>query len=112
MRRSRGQSLVEVVTLAPLLVLCGLLGMQALAFGAAHVYADNAAHAGAVAAGLGGDPAAAAKRAVPGWARGRVDVRRSGRQLRVLLRPRAVLPAVAGLLSVESAVSIGGVARR
>lgn len=97
----RGQSLVELVALTPIVLLCGLLGMQALAAGANRVQADNALAAGAVAKALGHDPEAAAQRALPGWSRGNSLVRVAGGQLKVRLEPRAFVPGMAGLLAVD-----------
>jgi hypothetical protein len=107
-----GQSVVELVAAAPVLLLCGALGMQALAAGATYVYSDNAAHAGALAAQLGRDPVVAARAAVPGWSRGRVEIRSRGRVVTARLRPRPVVPLVAPLLTAESSASfveVGGV---
>lgn len=101
-RRQSGQSMVELVAMVPLLLLCCLLGLQALAAGAVFVSADNAAHAGAVAGELGGDAPAAARAALPGWAAGRASVRVSGGRVDVLLRPRAIVPPVEQLLNVRS----------
>lgn len=101
-RGQRGQSLVELVTMAPVVFLCGLLGLQGLVAGANFVYADNAAHAGALAGQLDSNPVTAAQAAVPGWSRGRVDVRRHGPTVTVRLTPRAIVPPLAGLLAVHA----------
>jgi hypothetical protein len=98
LRPESGQASVELVALAPLLVAVVLAAAQLLAAGAARELADHAAEAGAVALLQGGDPKAAARAAVPGWSRARVRVRVDGRRVRVRLRPRAVLPALAGML--------------
>ena len=94
----RGQASIELVALAPVLLAAVLAVSQLLAAGAAQELADHAAEAGAVALLQGTDPAAAAYEAVPGWARGRVDVRVQDRRVRVRLRPRSFLPAPAELL--------------
>ena len=106
--RESGQSLVETVAAAPIVLLAGLLALQALTAGANFVYADNAAHAGVVAASLGGDPRAAARHALPGWARGRVHVTTAGGRLHVRLSPRALLPGIAPLLSVSAGARLPG----
>lgn len=93
-----GQASVELVALAPLVVAVVLAAAQLLAAGAARELADHAAEAGAVALLQGADPRTAAREAVPGWSRGRFDVRVDGRRVRVRLRPRAFLPALAGTL--------------
>ena len=93
-----GQASVELVALAPLLAAVVLAAAQLLAAGAARELAGHAAGAGAIALLQGTDPAVAAREAVPGWSRGRVDVRIDGGRVRVRLRPRSFLPALAGLL--------------
>lgn len=106
-----GQASVELVALAPLLVAVVLAAAQLLAAGAARELAGHAAGAGAVALLQGTDPAAAARDAVPGWSRGRVDVRIDGRRVRVRLRPRSFLPALAGLLESTAEAHAGALAR-
>ena len=51
----------------------------------------------------GGD----ARDAVPGWSRGRVDVRVQDRRVRVRVRPRSFLPALAGLLDATGEADAG-----
>jgi hypothetical protein len=101
MRTSRsmsGQASVELVALAPLLLAVVLAAAQLLAAGAARELAGHAAEAGAVALLQRADPAAAARDAVPGWSRGRLDVRVEGHRVRVRLRPRSFVPGLAGML--------------
>jgi hypothetical protein len=98
----RGQSTVEVLAFLPIVLLCGVLGLQGLIAGANFVVADNAAHAGALAGELGDDPRAAARSAAPGWATSRIDVRVRGRRVGVRLRPRALFPPLARLLVARS----------
>lgn len=108
-RGQRGQALVEILGLVPIVAVCGLLAMQALVVGANHVAADSAVHAGAIAAQTGGDVRVAVREAIPGWSRGRVTVRERGEVIGVKLRPRAVIPGLAGWLTVEaSARTVGG----
>lgn len=95
-----GQSVVEVVALAPVVLVCGLLGLQTLVAGANVVAADHAAHAGALAKQLGQDPEAAARNAIPGWSRGEVRVRMRGDELIVRLKPRSIVPGFSGLLQI------------
>lgn len=103
-----GQASVELVALAPLLVAVVLAAAQLLAGGSARELADHAAEAGAIALlQQDADPTAAVRDAVPGWSRGRVDVRIDGRRVRVRLRPRAFLPAVAGLLEATGEAHAG-----
>ncbi len=104
---SSGQASVELVAVAPLLIAAVLAVAQLLAAGAARELADHAAEAGAVALLQRTDPAQAARDAVPGWSRGRVDVRVQGRRVRVRLRPRAFLPKLAELLEATGEAHAG-----
>ena len=102
-----GQASVELVALAPLLAAAVLAVSQLLAAGAAQELADHAAEAGAVALLQQTDPAAAAREAVPGWSRERVDVRVQDRRVRVRVRPRSFLPALAELLEATGTADAG-----
>ena len=85
LRSARGQASVELVAGIPALVLCGLIALQLLTVG----YASS--------------PAGPAVRgALPGWARGRVDVSSSGGSLTVRLRPPSPFAALADALEVSS----------
>lgn len=101
-RGEQGQSTVEVVALAPLVLLCCLVGLQGLLFGATHVVAADAVHAAVLAGQLGRDPQPAARRSAPGWAASRVRVEERAGRVRVTLRPRAVLPALGHLLEASA----------
>lgn len=103
----RGQASVELVALLPLLVAVALSVGQLLAFGAAREAAGQAAGAGAIALLRGGDAAAAARSAVPGWSRERVAVRVRGRQVRVRLRPMVVVPGLGDGLVARAAADAG-----
>lgn len=106
-RRECGQALVEVVAAAPLVLFCGLLGLQCLAAGAAYVCADNAAHSAALAGQLGDDVDRAARAALPGWSSGHVEVTVRGGRVTVRLTPRALVPPLAKLLTAKAtAVSV------
>ena len=105
--RERGQASVELVALAPMLLAAVLAVSQLLAAGAARELADHAAEAGAVALLQRTDPVAAAREAVPGWSRGRVDVRVEDRSVSVRLRPRSFLPALAQLLEATGEADAG-----
>lgn len=102
-----GQASVELVAVAPLLIAVVLAVAQLLAAGAARELADHAAEAGAVALLQHTDPAQAARDAVPGWSRGRVDVRVEDHRVRVRLRPRAFLPQLADLLEATGEAHAG-----
>lgn len=102
-----GQASVELVVLAPLLVMVVLAGAQLLAAGAAASQADHAAEAAAIALLQGGDPAAAARAAVPGWTSRRMRVRIDGRRVRVRLRPPAPIASLGGLLESTGEADAG-----
>jgi len=107
LRRDCGQASVELVALAPMLLAAVLAVAQLLAAGAARELADHAAEAGAVALLQDADPALAARDAVPGWSRGRVDVSVKERRVRVRLRPRSFLPALGELLEATGEAHAG-----
>jgi anti-sigma factor RsiW len=99
MRGERGQATIELVAALPLLVAVALAACQALAAGVARELADHAAEAGAVAALQETDAADAARSSLPGWARSRLAVRVSGGEVRVRLRPPALIPGTSSLLA-------------
>jgi hypothetical protein len=105
--RESGQASIELVVLAPLLVAIVLTAAQLLAAGAAGELADHAAEAAAVAMLQGGDPAAAARDAVPGWSRGRMSVRVDGRRVRVRMRPPSAIPGLGRMLEATSQADAG-----
>jgi hypothetical protein len=102
---ARGQATVELVAGLPALLLAGLLALQLLAAGYALTLADGAAEAGALALAAGRPAAAAARDALPGWARGDVDVQVNGGRVTVRLRPPSPLPAIADRLAVTSSAA-------
>ncbi|MEA2245697.1 MAG: hypothetical protein QOH46_226 [Solirubrobacteraceae bacterium] len=104
---SAGQATVELVGMLPLAALVALTAGQLLAAGAARELAGNAAGAGAAALVQGLDPRQAARDAVPGWSRRRVEVRVDGRRVRVRMRPVAVVPGLDRRL-VATAVADAG----
>jgi hypothetical protein len=106
-RAESGQASVELVALAPLLVVVAFAAAQLLAAGAAAELADHAAEAGAIALLQDRDAAAAARAAVPGWSRERMSVRVIGRRVRVGLRPVSALPGLAGLLEAHGEADAG-----
>lgn len=113
-RRSRrlagadGQSAVEIVGLLPILLAVTLAAAQLLAAGVANEVADHAAEAGALAILQGGDPADAARAAVPGWARERVDVAVSATRVAVTVRPPSPFPGLADRLTAHASAHAGG----
>jgi hypothetical protein len=98
----RGQATVELVAGVPALILCGLIAFQLLAVGYASSLAGDAAEAGAMAIAAGRPAAPAVRAALPGWARGRVDVSTEGGSLTVALRPPSPFAAIADGLEVSS----------
>jgi hypothetical protein len=98
----RGQAAVELVAGIPALMLCGLVAFQLLAVGYASSLAGDAAEAGAMAIAAGRPAGPAVRAALPGWARGRVDVSTDGGSLTVALRPPSPFAAIADGLEVRS----------
>jgi hypothetical protein len=89
----RGQAAAELVAVVPLVLVAALaLGQLALA-GWALIAAGEAARAGARAAHVGTDPAAAAARAVPD-ALGPADVGVRDARVDVVVRAPALLPGL------------------
>jgi hypothetical protein len=105
-RAERGQASVELLGVLPLLIAVALASAQLLAVGYSSVLAGNAAEAGALALAGGGDPRAGARDALPGWSRARARVRVSGGEVRVALRPPALLRALAGALEVSASATV------
>jgi hypothetical protein len=100
--RSRGQASVELLAGLPLLLAAALAAGQLLLAGYALSLADGAAEAGSIAAAAGQDPARAARRSLPGWARERARISAAAGRVRVELEPPSPLGAVSGLLAVRS----------
>jgi len=107
MGASRGQASVELLGVLPLVAMLVLVVGQLLAAGAAAELAAGAAEAGAVALVEQGDPAAAARAAIPGWSRGRVTVAVEDTRVRVAVRPRAIVPPLASLLTARASADSG-----
>jgi hypothetical protein len=106
-RSASGQASVELVALLPLAALIALAIGQLLAAGAARELAGSAAEAGAAALLQGGDPAAAARDALPGWSRGRTTVHVAGRRVEIHVRPRTVIGVLAGRLEASASADAG-----
>ncbi len=104
---ARGQAAVELVGILPILVAVALAAAQLLAAGVARELAGHAAQAGAMALLQGGEPARAARDAVPGWARDRMTVAVRGRRVEVVLRPPAPARAVADGLAARAVATAG-----
>lgn len=100
MRRSGGQASVELLGSLPVLIGLGLVLFQLLAVGYAGVMAGHAAEAAALASASGRDPGTAARDAVPGWPRSRVQVVSRAGRTRVELRPPSLVPGLGEKLEV------------
>jgi hypothetical protein len=99
---------VELLGVLPVLIAVALAVFQLLAVGYASVLAGNAAEAGAIALAAGGDPRAGVREALPGWSRARADVRVSGGEVGVRLRPPALLQALGERLEVSAKAAVEG----
>lgn len=107
MTSQRGQASVELVALLPLLVLVALVVAQLLAAGRCRELAGHAAAAGAAALLQDEDPGRAARRALPGWSRSRLDVVVRGRVVSVALRPPGLLPGLGNALRTRVQADAG-----
>jgi hypothetical protein len=90
----------------PLLLAVALAAAQVLAVGYASVLAGNAAEAGALTLAGGGDARAGVRAALPGWSRAHARVEVRGGEVRVHLRPPALLRPLAGELEVAATASV------
>ena len=106
-RFASGQATVELVAILPVAIVVGLAVGQLLAAGAARELAGNAAAAGAAALLQGLDAPQAAREALPGSSRDRVDIEISGRRVRVRVRPVAILPLLADELAATVTADAG-----
>jgi hypothetical protein len=107
LRDTRGQASLELLAVLPLGVAIVMVVFQLLAAGASKELAGNAAGAGAAALLQGLDPRAAAREALPGWSRSRVDVSVRGDRVRVRLRPVSLIPGAAGVLTATAEAEAG-----
>lgn len=103
----RGQASLELLASVPAMLLAVVVALQLAITGYSLHLADGAAEAGALALAGRGDPVAAAKAAMPGWARGAVEVSASTAGVEVTVRPPAPLPALSEALEVSSAAWVG-----
>jgi hypothetical protein len=100
-----GQATVELVALLPLVLVVALAAAAFLAAQSAGEQAGEAAQAGAMALLQGGDPRAAARRALPSHARATITVH--GRRVTVRVRPRLPLHALARPLTAAATATAG-----
>lgn len=102
LRETSGQTTVELVALLPLIAALTIGSWQAVVVGHSWWLAGVAARAASRAQVVGGDPARAARRALPRGARERlVLTRRGGGELTL----RLAVPAVVGGLRLGSATA-------
>jgi hypothetical protein len=102
-----GQATVEVVALLPLLLVAALAAAALLAAQSVGEQAGQAAEAGAVALLQGGDPEAAARRALPAGARPHADIAVHDRSVTVTLRPRLPFGALERPLTAHATAHAG-----
>jgi hypothetical protein len=102
----RGQATVELIGALPVLLILGLVLLQALAVGYAAVLAGTAAEAGALATAAGADADAGAKESLPGWSRAHARVTERGGTVRVHLQPPSPLRIIARELEVDADASV------
>ena len=102
---------MELVAGLPALLLLAAVVMQLLAVGYSAVLAGDAAEAGALAIARGGAPEAAARAAIPGWARGGMQVRRAVGAVNVQIRPPRLVPWVASLLRIHASAAVAAPGR-
>lgn len=99
LRRERGVAAVEFVALLPLLLLSAAFAWQLLLLAASANAAENAARTGSRAATRGGDGAAEALEALPGWLRDGADIG-GGNRMRVSVEAPLLFPGT-GLSAVR-----------
>ena len=93
-QNEHGQATVELVGFLPLLLVATLAGVALIASHAAGEHAGQAAEAGAVGLLEGGDPRAAARRALPRGTRARTTIAVHGRRVTVQVRPNLPITAL------------------
>jgi hypothetical protein len=102
-----GQATVELVALLPLLLIAALAGAALVAAHAAGEHAGQAAQAGAMALIQGGDPRAAARRALPAGTRRRATIEIHGRRVTVRIRPDLPVAALERPLTGTATAAAG-----
>ena len=97
---------MELLAGLPALLLLAVVVMQLLAVGYTAVLAGNAAEAGALSMAASGAPEAAARRAVPGWGRSGMTVRRATGAVHVEMTPPRLIPWTGRLLRVHASAAV------
>ena len=103
---SPGQASVELLGALPVVLVLGLVLLQLLAVGYACVLAGHAAESAALAVASGGEALKAARAAVPGWSRARMEVDVKGGRVEIRMRPPSALEALARQLEVHAAATV------
>jgi hypothetical protein len=103
LRGERGQASLELLGTMPALVAGALVGLQLLVAAYSLHLVDGAAEAGALAVAAGAAPEPAARAALPGWARSRVEVEADSGRVRVAISPPGPLGAIGDLALSSSA---------
>src|SRR4051812_43590667 len=106
LRDRNGQAAVEMMGALPVVLLLGLVVLQLLAVGYASVIAGQAAESAALALAGGGDAEEAARAAVPGWSRTRMQIEVRGGRVTGSMRRRAAIDAVARKLEVHAGAEV------
>jgi hypothetical protein len=103
-RESTGQAAIELIAVAPLLLVLLLVVGQLVIAGFALWSAGDAARAGARAALVGGDPERAARSALPGWLEHDAEIKSDG-PVEVSVEAPALLPGIPAIpLSAATAL--------
>jgi hypothetical protein len=105
MRGERGQAVVELVAMLPLVAAVALAAFSVLAAGRAAEQAGSAAGAGAMALLQDGDAMMAARAALPEGARRSATIRVRGRRVTVRVVPR--VPVAAGAFARTASADAG-----
>jgi hypothetical protein len=106
-RAEHGQASVELVALAPLVLILGLAIAALLAAQSAAGQAGAAAQAGAMALLQGADGAAAARASLPAAVRKRASVRVRDRVVTVTVRPSTPVGFLRGKLTATESAHAG-----
>lgn len=106
LRGQGGQASLELIAGLPALLIAGLVALQLLVTGYTASITDGAAEAGALAAAGGATPRAAARAALPAWARSRAEIEVGEGRVRVSVVPPSPIGSLAEKLRVASTASV------
>jgi hypothetical protein len=101
-----GQASVELVGTAWALLLSALVGFQLLAAGYGWAMAGHAAEAAALAVVNSRDPAAAARRALPGWPGSAIELQRDRGRVAVTVVPPSLLRPLRRRLAITAEAEV------